>query len=173
MGHVLKQNHIITSDWLTSWLIYAWRIILEGLHFFTRSTPSPVRSGCVSLNQRAVPGLLLGQVLRWWPTSKQNEHLFSDMHACGMGYFTKNMTYGWDQEGKCGLSGATCTLVQSSTLSSMQSTRSDAPVSLKAMCVGAVAIWVFVVWALEMHAAAFTAVFSTIVSAWLTAAVAT
>lgn len=127
----------------------------------------------VSLNQRAVPGLLLGQVLRWWPTSKQNEHLFSDMHACGMGYFTKNMTYGWDQEGKCGLSGATCTLVQSSTLSSMQSTRSDAPVSLKAMCVGAVAIWGFVVWALERHAAAFTAVFSTIVSAWLTAAVAT
>lgn len=81
---------------------------------------------------------------------------------------------GRDQEGICGLSEAACALVRSSNLSSMLSTRSNVPVSVKAVCGGTVAISGFVLWVLGMHAAELTAALSTVeVSVWLTAAVAT
>lgn len=70
---------------------------------------------------------------------------------------------GRDQEGNCDLLGAACALIWSSTLSSMLSTRSNVPVSVKTVCGGGVVILGLVVWVLGMHTAAFTAVLSTVV----------
>lgn len=137
----------------------SWRV------WTSSPAPPPPRCGCVSFPEsesgsRTPPD-------RFWAGDQllNKTNIFSQ--TCNVEWVISPKTWhmdGRDREGKCGLSGAACTLVQSSTLS-MLSTRSKAPVSLKAMCVCAVAISGFVVWALEMHAAVFSTI---VVSAWLT-----
>lgn len=112
---------------------------------------------------------ILGQFLCWWLTSKQFRHLFSDMQCDHVEWAFLPQTRhrdGQDQQEEWGLNGgATCGLVRSSTLSSILSTHSNAPVSFVAACVVSV---------MASGSDAFTAVLSPCtISAWLMAAVAT